>query len=74
MTDHVNAEPTMIDVELFALKPGDEVLCVNDSGQTHKRIVKYSPWQLGGGTWVVGLKGISGGYALHRCRLPQGAR
>lgn len=28
--------------------------------------VKYAPWQLGHGEWVIGLKGITGGYALDR--------
>jgi hypothetical protein len=27
---------------------------------------KAEPWQLGHGVWVIGLKGISGGYDLSR--------
>jgi len=49
------------------LKVGDEVLVTRDDGKVERRVVKYEPWTLGDGTWVVGIKGISGGYAL--CRV-----
>lgn len=50
----------------LALKPGDAVDVTLDDGRTERRSVKYAPWQLGDGRWVVGLSGISGGYDLGR--------
>lgn len=49
--------------------PGRMVRVVRDSGEVEVRAIKYPPWQLGHGAWVVGLRGISGGYALERCTL-----
>ena len=54
--------------EQLALKPNDRVEVTRDNGLTELRRVKYAPWQLGDGTWVVGVYGISGGYALCRVR------
>lgn len=48
------------------LKPGDLVRVRFDDGSESTREVKYSPWQVSGGVWVIGLKGISGGYSLER--------
>ena len=48
------------------LRPGDVVLVRKDDGREDEHMVKAHPWQLGHGTWVVGLRGISGGYALSR--------
>jgi hypothetical protein len=53
-------------IEHEALKPGTIVLVRMDDGQEKEFEVKYAPWQLGHGTWVVGLRGIVGGYALDR--------
>jgi hypothetical protein len=50
------------------LAEGDPVEVLRDDGTREDREVKYAPWQLGDGTWVVGLRGISGGYALCRVR------
>ena len=47
---------------------GDLVEVTRDDGSIEQRRVKYEPWQLGDGTWVIGLKGITGGYALDRVR------
>ena len=56
---------------LLEVGPGDRVVQTDDAGVVHERVVKYEPWQLGDGTWVIGLKGISGGYALSRCQPAQ---
>lgn len=48
------------------LKVGDKVLVRMDDGNLKEFVVKYDPWQLGHGEWVVGLKGIAGGYLLSR--------
>lgn len=47
---------------------GDWVVVTLDDGRETIRRVKYPPWQLGDGSWVIGLDGISGGYALERVR------
>lgn len=52
--------------ELLSLKPGDRVRVRRDDGTEVNYTVKYEPWRLGHGTWVIGLKGISGGYDLSR--------
>ncbi len=58
--------------EKKALQPGDVVQVRRDNGAVEEREVKYAPWAigggpcLGGGTWVIGLKGITGGYLLSR--------
>jgi ABC-type cobalamin transport system permease subunit len=56
----------MSDAERRALLPGDIVAVRNDAGRAVVYAVKYAPWQLGDGTWVIGLKSISGGYSLDR--------
>lgn len=53
--------------EQLALEPYDQVDVTRDSGFVETRIVKFSPWQLANGTWMIGIFGISGGYAL--CRV-----
>jgi hypothetical protein len=55
-------------MDAFDLRPGDRVSVELDSGEIREFVVKYSPWQLGHGTWVIGLEGIAGGYALDRVR------
>jgi hypothetical protein len=52
--------------ERRTLKPGHVVRVRNDFGETFVATVKYAPWQLGHGDWVVGLKGKAGGYDLDR--------
>lgn len=58
----------MSDADRMALKPGDRVLVLvrTDAGTVLEFEVKFAPWVLGGGTWVVGLAGIAGGYLLSR--------
>jgi len=56
----------MSNEELRNLKPGDEVMVLMESGSKRRHTVKYAPWQLGDGTWVIGLKGLAGGYLLSR--------
>lgn len=51
---------------LCELVPGDEVRVRNDGGVEADYTVTKHPWQLGHGEWVIGLAGISGGYALRR--------
>lgn len=48
---------------------GDLVCVQRDDGHIEERIVKYAPWKCCDGRWLVGLVGITGGYALERCRL-----
>jgi hypothetical protein len=52
--------------ERLALAPGDRVTVRRDHGNETEHVVRQAPWQLGHGTWVIGLTGISGGYALDR--------
>lgn len=56
----------MNDAERQDLKPGDRVRVRDDAGNEADYHVKAAPWQLGHGEWVIGLRGISGGYALSR--------
>jgi hypothetical protein len=48
------------------LVPGDRVSVRRDDGRVEEREVRLPAWQLGHGAWVIGLKGISGGYSLER--------
>lgn len=48
------------------LRPGDRVVVRDDCGHSDIYDVTSPPWQLGHGAWVIGLKGISGGYSLDR--------
>lgn len=50
------------------LREGDWVIVTRDDGREELRRVRREPWQLGHGAWVVGLSGISSGFALERCR------
>lgn len=50
----------------LALAPGDRVAVVMDQGEEREFTVRSEPWQLGHGTWVIGLEGRSGGYMLSR--------
>ena len=47
-------------------KVGQMVLVKMDSGKLETYKVKYEPWELGSGQWVIGLEGIRGGYSLDR--------
>lgn len=51
----------------MALKQGNTVQVTFDDGHTELRIVKYEPWRLENGEWLVGIEGITGGYSLSRC-------
>lgn len=50
----------------LALVPGDRVEVLMDQGDVKEFAVKYEPWQLGHGVWVIGLEGRAGGYKLTR--------
>lgn len=52
--------------ELKTLKPGDRVRVRDDQGNEADYEVKMEPWELYHHEWVIGLKGISGGYKLSR--------
>lgn len=54
--------------EQLALQPGDHVIRTDDRGDEAEFVVKYPPEKLGGDWWVVWLVGVSGCYALCRCR------
>lgn len=56
----------MTDLERRELKPGQKVVVRDDAGHEAVWEVRSSPWQLGHGEWVVGLRGKSGGYLLSR--------
>jgi hypothetical protein len=43
----------------------DVVIRMDDGKLVHSR-VKYAPWQLGHGQWVVGIEGMAGGIRLDR--------
>jgi hypothetical protein len=60
------AEGAAVMSDLTSLRPGDRVLVRKDNGKLEEHRVRHRPWRLGHGTWVVGLDGISGGYALSR--------
>lgn len=53
----------------MSFKVGDKVQVRRDNGSILETTVKYKPWQIGDGTWVIGLAGIAGGYALERVSL-----
>jgi hypothetical protein len=68
--DREERDPNQVyDSRLLKLKPGDIVTVHRDSGPLEEREVKQEPWQLGGGHWVIGLHGISGGFLLNRCSV-----
>lgn len=48
------------------IKVGSKVRVTKDDGSIFESTVKYAPWQLGHGQWVIGVNGIAGGYALER--------
>lgn len=58
--------PTFPPDDFRDLKPGEWVRLRDDLGNEADYEVKYAPWQLGHGEWVVGVNGITGGYALSR--------
>jgi hypothetical protein len=62
----------MTHTERLAIKVGDMVRVRDDAGIEADYKVKYEPWELPNGTWLIGLAGISGGYRLDRVteRLP----
>jgi hypothetical protein len=47
-------------------KIGQVIIVKMDNGKLYSKKVKYEPWQLGDGTWVIGLEGVNGGYSLDR--------
>lgn len=49
---------------------GDDVEVTRDDGTIEVLEVNQPPWQLGDGSWVIGLRGIRGGVALERVRKP----
>jgi hypothetical protein len=52
---------------------GTDVTVTRDDGSLWLTRTRTDPWQLGDGTWVVGLEGRAGGYALDRVRRrPEG--
>jgi hypothetical protein len=50
---------------------GELVEVTRDDGTIEKRVVREEPWELGNpgsGRWVIGLRGIPGGYDFRRVR------
>lgn len=66
----------MTDAGRKSLIPSEWVEVLRDDGTTTHHKVKYSPWQLGHGEWVIGLEGMAGGYLLSRVlrRAPGGLK
>jgi len=65
--EHPDLVPSLFtDDDRKKLKRGDVVRVRDDQGIEADYEVKMDPWQLGSGHWVIGLKGISGGYSLDR--------
>ena len=56
------------------LRRDDIVNVREDDGTSTIQTVKYKPWQLGDGTWVVGLFGRRGGFLLDRVTLNRRGR
>jgi len=54
------------DLKKVSIKIGAKVRVTKDDGSVIESTVKYAPWQLGHGQWVIGIDGISGGYMLER--------
>lgn len=52
----------------LTIRAGDAIEVIRDDGSVEIRTVADDPWQLGHGQWVVKLDGISGVYALNRCK------
>ena len=53
----------------------DDIVNVReDDGSVSIQTVKYEPWQLGDGTWVVALRGRPGGFLLDRITLNRRGR
>ncbi|WP_156040645.1 hypothetical protein [Chondromyces apiculatus] len=55
---------------------GREVLVARDGGEVMHTVARSAPWQLGDGTPVILLSGITGGFSLARvvgCRRARGA-
>ena len=50
-----------------AIKKGDPVKVRRDDGTELVTVAESDPWHMGGHTWVISVKGISGGFAL--CRV-----
>lgn len=57
----------------LGFKVGDPVIVVRDDGRREETTIACRPWQLGHGAWVVGLTGITGGFALGRVLRPADA-
>lgn len=51
-----------------AILLGTDVTVTRDDGSLWLTRTRTDPWQLGDGTWVVGLEGRAGGYLLDRVR------
>lgn len=47
---------------------GQPVIVLRDNGDEFPTFIKYLPWELGHGEWVVGVEGVSGGYSTLRVR------
>jgi len=54
------------DAGRLALRAGEVVEVLSDSGALLPQSVSGAPWRLGDGTMVIGLHGIAGGYLLSR--------
>lgn len=48
------------------MKVGTHVNVTKDDGSIFRSTVKFAPWRLGHGQWVIGINGIAGGYDLNR--------
>lgn len=52
----------------LSLKPGNLVEVTHDDGSKTCHSVFSEPWKLNEHTWVISLHGITGAFALCRCK------
>lgn len=59
----------------LAIKVGDPILVLQDTGELVHSVCRTAPWRLGGHTWVLQHVGRPDAYALARCYpLPESLR
>ena len=57
-----------------AIRSGDPVRVRQDDGTDLITVAQSDPWHMGGHTWVISVKGISGAYALCRVQPVAGGK
>jgi hypothetical protein len=62
-----------VTTDQMRIRAGDPVVLTDDFGKEHVTRAATEPWKAGGHTWLIGVEGRSGGYALCRIRPLTGA-